>query len=66
LLSLFLFPSSHEYVPGSSPILELTPLMFLMIELRFHFARMSKSRSERKSKSKRKNKGAQLSEQALS
>ena len=45
--------SAHEYVPGSSPTLELRPLMFLMIELRFHFARMSKSRS--KSKSKRKN-----------
>jgi len=26
--------------------------MFLMIELRFHFARMSKSRSKRKSKRK--------------
>ena len=30
--------------------------MFLMIELRFHFARMSKSRSKRKSKSKSKSK----------
>ena len=30
--------------------------MFLMIELRFHFARMSKSRSKSKSKSKSKRK----------